>query len=331
MSTGESKGRIEIGYPAWHPAFSPDGKILFAITADRHVRGWKVDTLYEVVCSASPLPNAATACTAELLVSPDGRFLAIAQMPMRGMKSDTILVFDARTGDQKLTGDSAPGQPRIAFSGDGRAFAAVTSSRDPSSTLPELSIWDTATGKLKVGLPSIDGQPAFSPDGRTVAVTHERGVLLIELATGRTRHEFRHFGRVEPALAWRADGRVLASASPEAPIYLWDVVGDRTTRPGVWEPAHDDRRWSSLCANDAADAFHALRELAAHPQEAVQFLKTRPVPYWDSRLAIRVCEALEMIRTPEARNLLAAWAKSEKEATALSNEAASSLQRLPPV
>jgi RNA polymerase sigma factor (sigma-70 family) len=326
--TQESRGKIEPGQLAFHPAFSSDGKVLFAITADRYVRGWNVENHEEVMHTVLPLAYPVSACSSKLLISPDSKYLGVAQMAATtGLKSDTIRVYDAHTGEQKFAGVAAVGVPRMAFSLDGKLFAAVTVSRDSRLGVSELSIWETTTGTLKSGLPALDGQPAFSPDGRTIAVTHDNGVLLIELATGRARHEFRHFGKVEPALAWRADGRVLASASSEAPIYLWDVVGDRTGVPAKWDPALDNSRWANLCETDATIAFRSLRQLASHPSEAVAFLKARVVPPGDARLASRVCEALELIGTREARELLVFWAEDEKESP-LSCEASNSLRRL---
>ena len=139
---------------------------------------------------------------------------------------------------------------------------------------------------------------------------HDHGVVLIELATGQVRHEFQHHGKVEPALAWQADGRVLAAASPEAPVYLWDIVGNRTGNPVEWNPANDDVRWANLCDSDASAAFRSLRQLWAHPDRAVAFLKARISRSVDARVASRVCEALELIRTPDARALLVKWAAS---------------------
>ena len=206
-------------------------------------------------------------------------------------------------------------------------FAATTVSHDPTTSAPEVSVWDSATGKLKLGLPGFDGQPAFSPDCRTLAVTHQNGVVLIEVATGQARHEFRHHGQVEPAIAWRSDGRVLATASSEAPVYLWDVVGDKTGPSPAWKPENDDRRWSALCQPDAPAAFQVLRQLWTHPTKAVAFLRAHSWTTANARVASRVCEALEMIATPEAKRLLALWAEHERT-TALAHEATSSLRRL---
>jgi hypothetical protein len=175
--------------------------------------------------------------------------------------------------------------------------------------------------------PGFDGQPAFSPDGRTLAVTRADHVALLEVVTGQVRHVFRHNGPVEPALAWRADGRVLAAASAEAPVYLWDVVGDRTANVPPWTPAVDPRLWADLTGTNAGPAFDALRQLWGHPVEAVAFLRGRVPVHADTGLAARACEALELPATDDAMQLLASWAAGPVQAPR-TREARESLRRL---
>ena len=118
--------------------------------------------------------------------------------------------------------------------------------------------------------------------------------MLIEFASGQVRHVFRHHGPVRPFLAWRPDGRVLAAASPEAPVYLWDVVGDRTGTAPPWDPATAARHGrpdgggrrdgpSARSASSGPTRRRRRRSCATHvPADA------------DARLACRACEALEL-------------------------------------
>ncbi len=329
--TRELRGRIALDQSAWRPVFSPDGAIVYAITSDGYIRGWKVKTGQQIMRSAIVMAEQVSPCTSQLIVSPNSEHIAYARMVFaRETVSNTIRVFDTATGEQRFAVDAAPGDPHVAFLADGRWFAAAVVQHRGESTQSMLSVCNASTGRIKFGIPGLDGQPAFSPDGRMVAVTHDHGVVLIELATGQVRHEFQHHGKVEPALAWQADGRVLAAASPEAPVYLWDIVGNRTGNPVEWKPANDDVRWANLCDSDASAAFRSLRQLWAHPDQAVAFLKARISRSVDARVASRVCEALELIRTPDARALLVKWAASSAH-NPLSNEANCSLKRLPPL
>jgi WD40 repeat protein len=97
-------------------------------------------------------------------------------------------------------------------------------------------VWDTATGKQRLVLDGdVSGRClALSPDGKLVAVGLGDGkVQLADLGTGRT---LRTFGSHDPyvgAVAFSADGRILACANGakrfwdnDAPgvITLWDVA-----------------------------------------------------------------------------------------------------------
>jgi len=322
-TTAAPVGRIELGHLAHHPAFAPDGRTVYAV-AGKVLRGWDVRTGREVMRGE----REAGTVVCRVLPSADGRYVATADKVLQeAQREDAIQVWDAATGEVVLSADGCHDRPRIAFSPDGRRFAAVTPNADPEQPAPELRVWDLATRQVVASVPTYDGQPGFSPDGRTLAVNREDAVILLELATGQLRHLFRHHGPVEPAVVWRPDGRVLAAASSEAPVYLWDVVGDRTGEAAEWKPADDAGRWSALTGENAPGAFQALRQLWAHPDKAVPFLKARVSAGADGRLASRACEALELIATADAREVLSGWAAGEADSP-LVREARESLRRL---
>jgi hypothetical protein len=263
-----------------------------------------------------------------LLVSADGRYLATALLVLTPVQAPgSIQVWDAATGECVIAAEAGHGRPFVAFSADGKRFAAAAVPDRPAQHASEVRVWDLDTHRVTATFPGYDGQPAFSPDGRTLAVTHADGVVLIEFASGQVRHVFRHHGPVRPFLAWRPDGRVLAAASPEAPVYLWDVVGDRTGTAPAWDPAAGARRWDALAGADAERAFGAIRELWSHPAEGAAFLRTQVPPDADARLASRACEALELPANEDGKRLLTEWAAGPVEA-ARTREAKESLRRL---
>ena len=57
-----------------------------------------------------------------------------------------------------------------------------------------------------------------------LTLTEKSDVRVYEVAGGGERFHFRHAGEVT-GLAFAPDGRTLAVASKEAPVYLWDVRG----------------------------------------------------------------------------------------------------------
>jgi RNA polymerase sigma factor (sigma-70 family) len=332
-NTGKLRGRIQLDALARRPAFAPGSRFLYALVG-RRLRGWDLSNGQEVMSGDRPAGDVIN----RLIVSPDGSRLATANLTFGDdPQPESIRVWDAATGKQLFAGSAARRRTLIAFSPDGRLFAAsVRPDPRPASSGPrpddpigteELRVWDTATGQVRATFPGFGGQPEFSPDGRTLAVSQEDCVVLLELASGKPRHEFRHHGKVEPFLAWRADGRVLAAASPEAPIYLWDVVGDRTGTAAPWDGGQSDQRWTALRADDAAQAFYALRQLWSNPAEAVRFLKARVTAAVDARLAARACEGLEVVATADAKELLTAWSTGPADAP-LTREAHDSLKRL---
>jgi WD40 repeat protein len=316
------------GLALW-PAFAPDGKTVYAVV-NRYVYGWDVATGQQVMGTAEP----AGELVSRITVSPDGRYLGSAVKLLTHTQQRGIRVWDAASGKSLITAEAAHGRPHIAFSPDGRRFAAVVApdratlqGGDPMQYPGDIRVWDLESRTVAAAFSRFGGQMAFSPDGRTLAVTREHDVALLEVATGQVRHTFPHTGWVEAALAWRADGRVLAAASPEAPVYLWDVAGDRTGSVTAWASDRADRLWTALAGTDAVQAFDAARQLWGHPKEAADFLRGRVPADADARLAARACEALELPGTAEGKAVLSHWATGRPDAPR-TREAKESLRRL---
>ena len=323
IATQAPKARIPVRNRPVRPAFSPDGKTVYAIVK-RHVCGWDVASGRQVVRSNAP----AGELVGKLLVSPDGRYLATAlNVLVDSQRAGSIQVWDARTGDSLIAAEAGHGRPHIAFSPDGKRFAAAAVPDGEVQHESEIRVWDLESRTVTATFPGYDGQPAFSPDCRSLAVTRDDHVALLEFASGQVRHVFQHHGPVEPALAWRPDGRVLAAASPEAPVYLWDVIGDRTGQVAPWDPAHHPRRIAALTSPAGDGAFDTIRELWAHPAEAAAFLRRHIPTDADARLACRACEALELPAAVEGRHLLAEWAAGPADAPR-TREAKAALRRL---
>ena len=140
-----------------------------------------------------------------------------------------------------------------------------------------VSVWDAGTGRRLVSVSRPAGRVAaatLAADGRGLLVGDPDGKLaLVEVATGEERAAFRHGGEVLSA-AFSPDGTRAVSSSPEAPVYVWDLLG----APGRWDPAKADAVWADLASADAKAGFAAMRKLRANPAEAVAFLKDRVKP-----------------------------------------------------
>jgi hypothetical protein len=143
---------------------------------------------------------------------------------------------------------------------------------------------------------------AFSPDGRTLAVSlRDQGkrsgrVLLWELSTREVRSEFRgHRGPIA-SLAFSPDGRTLATGGSDTTVLVWDLVGQSAGgRPARLSAEELAALWSDLGRPDARRAHQAMRRLAAVPGQLLDLARkeVKPVPEPDPREVRRRIEALD--------------------------------------
>ena len=120
--------------------------------------------------------------------------------------------------------------------------------------------------------------------------------------------------KVSSAVQLRFDVRRSPSLPNEVAIRLMKLAGSRLTKEGVIVIVAQEYRDQSRNRAEARERLTGLIPKA----EAV----TR-----DHLRAVRACEALEGIGTPEAKALLAGWAKGPAGATVV-REATESLERL---
>jgi WD40 repeat protein len=199
--------------------------------------------------------------------SPSGRLLAWG--------ADQVFVADLPAGKERLTLRGFAGQV-CAIAIDPLDRQAATSSEDGF-----LRIWDLATGRETRRLDHLENPAcglAWSADGKTLAVSVDTSVRLIELATGQERTAWRgHTGEVR-AVALARDGRRLVSAGQDATLLVWDLL-DSPGGPGtpLPRPGSDEAEslWKDLGNEDAARGYQALQALLRSPREAVSWLAGR--------------------------------------------------------
>jgi formylglycine-generating enzyme required for sulfatase activity len=205
------------GRPVFALAFSPDGQTLASPSEDRTIKLWEVAT-----GKGRQTLTGHTAAVIRVAFSPDGKALASTSF------DGTLRLWDVATGKhlRTFTGHRG-GLYGVAFSPDGKTL--VTSGEDRT-----VRLWDPSGRELGV-LPghkdTVRGL-AFHPAGLTLAsASNDKTIRLWDLArwkAGRDNPPVQvlegHDG-VVTELAWRADGRLLAShGHDDGTVRLWDVT-----------------------------------------------------------------------------------------------------------
>jgi len=230
----------------WVAAFSPDGKLLLTGSLDHTARLWDIATGQS---RGSPLRHRLP--MRDVSFSPDGKLVLTASA------DGTAKLWEVGTGEIVSNSQSIEGRPDERNGGiptprPGVPFgvAAFSPDRDRvllgSNTDGLARLVETDTGQ-PVGPPithrwSWVRAVAFSPDGHHLATTsHDRGFdeggststtcQIWDAATARPSSPLLPHINYAAALAFRPDGKVLATGDYSGAVHLWDVETGTTLRP----------------------------------------------------------------------------------------------------
>jgi WD40 repeat protein len=213
FKTGRELSSFPLG-PLEDAAFSPDGALLATRSGDSRdttTRLWNV-------ADGRLLRSFPGSAGGTMAFSPDGKLLAEAL-------GGRVGIFEAATGREAYSLVPADGLSTLfsplAFSTDGRWLAA---GRD------HVRFWEVKTGRdaLRLHL-AVDGGEralAFSPDNQWFASTAEAGIRLCAIALQPEQHGHRTAracGR-SSLLAFRTDGRMIATGDDHGTVGLWDLT-----------------------------------------------------------------------------------------------------------
>ncbi|MEM7429530.1 MAG: WD40 repeat domain-containing protein, partial [Pseudomonadota bacterium] len=200
--------------------FSPDMQLLASAGFDNAVRLWKVNT---GLPASDPLVHTDRVCSAEF--SPDGKLLAT------GTHVGTVQLWHPVSGaplGPPLKGHS-DAVCELAFSVDGTMLASAGS----DSTV---RLWNVGTGKqLGAELAGHKGWVLglrFEPGGKHLLSVDSDGVVLRRDLLTRDSQVVLDRTNAGAASGWTAaafsaDGSVVAVATPDASVRLWDLASGR--------------------------------------------------------------------------------------------------------
>ncbi|HEV8061631.1 MAG TPA: protein kinase [Gemmataceae bacterium] len=206
-------------------AFSADGRKLISISHDHTARCWDVDDQEE-----SRVVQKGRGQIDSLSYSPDGRYLVEASTGY-GIRVHDLM---SKGPPRSL---SARRSRRAVFSPDGQTIAGGPDHR--------VTLWDAKTGNLLATLAEADpaehdpengfsnlGALVFSPDGRWLAagfgglyhftVDAPQKVMVFDVAQRKEHRTFATPTQVS-AVAFSADGKLMAAAGHNGAIWLWDT------------------------------------------------------------------------------------------------------------
>jgi WD40 repeat protein/serine/threonine protein kinase len=192
-------------------AWSPDSKYLASSSADG-VRVWEVASGMETF-QRKDIED----CTG-VWWSPDGRALAL-----QGSRNDLKIRLVQLRPDAKPQGVGEPGHMVIAgWSADGKTIAAICSDG--------VRLYDTATGRRRRSFSKTTPTGsslwfAWSPDGKTMAVTDARETVVLAMDSAQSFASLTGPGGGQSRLAWSPDGKTLATIGPNNVIQLCNATG----------------------------------------------------------------------------------------------------------
>jgi len=243
------------------PDFSPDGRqVAFTWNGDKQ-DNWDI-YLKVVDSSAAPLRlTTSPASDTRPKWSPDGRSIAFVRSTA---DSDAVMLTSALGGAERLLASFPTAiDAGISWSPDSRWLAVTAGAKKGPTSLRLVSV-ETGDSRVLTTPPAPSGgdfEPAFSPDGRSLAFVREHGMNVEALWVLPLNRSYQPQGEPKKILSdgkhnhdpvWTADGRELIFSSGDSalagmyrmpadgslPPRRIDALGDGVTEPALSGSSH---------------------------------------------------------------------------------------------
>jgi WD40 repeat protein len=256
--------------------FFPDVKTLLVAGDWQLAWLWSVDTDEVKRYNEGPvfLTGGSLTIFGTAALSPDGKTLVetnyggpgIVRDPKTGKQLSTLMIDDRNSRDDAMR-----------FAPDSTTLVA----NDLSTKNPRVVFLDVPSSTVLRRTVEFDygaSAMAFSPDGHTLAVGDYWGeVTLIESATAQVRLRIGgHLGKIND-LAFSPDGKLLATASEDGTVLIWDLARLPGLKPAPAALSDKQRAalWNDLAGKDAAAAYGAINWLRHDRDRGPTFLLTQ--------------------------------------------------------
>jgi WD40 repeat protein len=204
-------------------SFSPDGKTLIGMAGGK-VCVWDVEKRNLL----AEFGNATGLIANQFSVSADGQRAATGRRSNDGAE---VSVWDVEkrqaTASWKIERYS---MASLALSPDGKYLVAGGGRIGANSGL---DLFDASTGKVVRNFAGLHGAATFSADGRHLAASTRTGIKVVEVDTGKDVVQLNGHPRGHTALAFSADGKLLATCGYDLSVRLWDL-GSGQERQTFW-------------------------------------------------------------------------------------------------
>jgi WD40 repeat protein len=223
-STGKVVRKIPVKGGVSCLALSPDGKTVAAGGLGRVVQLWEVQS-GKVTAEFKPHANSVR----DLAFSPDGKLLA------SGDTQATIRVWDLKDGKKvrEIDNRSLTESLGLSFSPDGKTLVCAGAWND-TSFLPKKGQTIRIQGK------AVKLKTDFVLNLQGVTMTRKEGdyVLQWDLKTGKELHKLGGLRGALGTVAVSPDGKLIAAASKDGKVCLWDAETGKERLHIVAHPGH---------------------------------------------------------------------------------------------